>query len=100
MVIQIGADKFILRLRKNRQASSVRNNILGRQICDVIVRQNGGEIITRRKRVKWLKQEIDILGKIIGIGAYQLPITAAQYEIQGNVKNIVYRYFDNLYRNA
>lgn len=93
IIIQIGADKLILWLREKGYAGNVRNNILGRQIHDEIIRR-GGNLLERerRKRVKWTEVQC----KNPGIGPYLLPRTAAQYEINKSKLNRLYEWLNTL----
>lgn len=88
--IIIGADELILWLRKNGKAVNVPNDEitgLGRQIYDLIVGELGGHKIASSVPCRWETSDGSQ-----SIDKYDLPKTAAQYEISINQ-------LENLFRN-
>lgn len=76
--IKIGADELILWLRKNEKAVDTPNDEihgLGVKIRRTI-EQLGGNIVEENHECYWANKDGDK-----NIGQYQLPKTAAQYEI-------------------
>ena len=80
--IRIGADELILWLRKNEKAKNVPNDEivgLGRKIHDLIVGELGGRKVKDSFPCRWETND-----EAKSIGKYDLPKTAAQYEISVN----------------
>lgn len=75
MNIPYGADEMILWLRKNRGATASQNDILGREIRR-IVESLGGKLDKEDAPAYWANSETDK-----NIGEFNLPKTAAQYQI-------------------
>lgn len=80
--IRIGADEIILWLRKNGKAENVPNDEitgLGRRIYNLIVDELGGLKVEDSFPCRW-----ETTDDAQSIGKYNLPKTAAQYEISVN----------------
>jgi len=80
--IRIGADELILWLRKNGKAENVPNDEitgLGRRIYNLIVDELGGRKVEDSFPCRWETND-----DAQSISKYNLPKTAAQYEININ----------------
>jgi len=82
--IKIGADELILWLRKNKIATTVPNDQLGAQIRKLI-ESLGGALKDEDIPVYWDER----IGSK-NIDPYQLPKTAAQYEISTDILEDIY----------
>ena len=91
--IRIGADELILWLRKNRKAENVPNDEitgLGRRIYDLIVSELGGHKVEDSFPCRWETND-----DAPSIDKYNLPKTAAQYEIGFDQIEELYRNLNN-----
>ena len=91
--INIGADELILWLRKNGKAINIPNDEiqgLGRKIHDFIIDLGGRKIIDNYE-VHWANMSIDK-----NIEKYNLPKTAAQYEIESSEIGKLYDLLDGI----
>ena len=80
--IKIGADELILWLRKNDKAVGIPNDEiqgLGMKIHELIVSQLGGKKLPEREETHWANLIDDK-----NVGKYDLPKSAAQYEINSS----------------
>jgi hypothetical protein len=87
--IRIGADELILWLRKNEKAENVPNDEitgLGRRIYNLIVCELGGRKLEPSFPCRWETSD-----EAQSIDKYNLPKTAAQYEISINQIGEMYR---------
>lgn len=87
--IRIGADELILWLRKNGKAENVPNDEitgLGRRIYNLIVDELGGRKVEDSFPCRWETSD-----EAQSIDKYNLPKTAAQYEISINQIGEMYR---------
>ena len=73
--IKIGADELILWLRKNKKAEGLANDVLGKKIYYLITELEGVKL-PEREAVHWSNFVNDK-----NVGRYDLPKSAAQYEI-------------------
>ena len=80
--IEIGADELILWLRKNNKAVDIPNDEaqgLGMKIYELIVTKLGGTKLSEREEAHWANLVNDK-----NVGKYDLPKSAAQYEINSS----------------
>ena len=91
--IRIGADELILWLRKNGKAENVPNDEitgLGRRIYNLIVEELGGSKVEPSFPCRWETSD-----EAQSIDKYNLPKTAAQYEIGFDRIEELYRNLNN-----
>ena len=90
-MINIGADELILWLRKNNFHSNIGNKELGKKIRNIICNDLHGALTDEDQPAFWANDNNDK-----NINEYLLPKTAAQYQLNENNLNDLYRLLINL----